>query len=83
MAERHERIEDRSLAGFNEGGRKQAGSGAGMEVEEMGSDGDAEMLLAFVFEGSVGEMGRGKSAAGLLASGSQLCGTSGWFCHGA
>ena len=47
MAERHERIEDGGLAGFDEGWGEQAGGGAGVEVEEVSADGDAEMLLAF------------------------------------
>ena len=53
MAEGHERVEDGGLASFNEGRRKQARCGAGVEVEEVGADGDAEVLLAFVLEGSV------------------------------
>ncbi len=56
MAERQERIEDRGLTGFDQGWGEQAGGGAGVEVEEVGADGDAEMLLAFVIEGSVGQV---------------------------
>jgi hypothetical protein len=66
MAERQKWIEDRSLAGFDQSWWKQAGRGAGMEVEEVSADGDAEMLLAFVFEGSVGEMCEGEICCGFV-----------------
>lgn len=64
MAERHQWIEYRGLADFNQGWRKQVGSSAGVEVEEVSTDGYADVLLAFQFEGSVGEVGEGKSAVG-------------------
>jgi len=57
MAEREQRIEDRGLAGFDQGWGEQAGGGAGVKVEQVGADGDAEMLLAFVIEGSVRQVG--------------------------
>ncbi len=57
MTERHQRIESRGLTGFDESWGEQTGGGTGVEVEEMSADGDAEMLPAFVFEGSVGQMG--------------------------
>ena len=57
MAERQERIERRGLAGGDQSWRHQTGGSAGVEVEKMGADGDAEMLLAFELEGSVGQMG--------------------------
>jgi hypothetical protein len=60
MAEGHEWIEDRSLTGFDQGWGEQAGRGAGVEVEEVSADGDTEMLLAFVIEGSVGQVCEGK-----------------------
>jgi hypothetical protein len=37
-----------------------------VQVEEMKADGDAEMLLAFVFEGSVGQVGEGEVCVGLV-----------------
>jgi hypothetical protein len=37
-----------------------------VEVEEVGADGDAEMLLVFDGEGSVGEMGEGKVGGGVV-----------------
>jgi hypothetical protein len=37
-----------------------------VEIEEMGADGDAEMLLAFVLEGSVGEMSEGEVCGGVV-----------------
>jgi hypothetical protein len=44
-AEGHERVEDRSLAGSGEAGRQEAGGGAGVKIEQMGSDGGAEAWL--------------------------------------
>ena len=69
MAERQQRIERGGLAGGDESWGKQAGGSAGVEVEEMCSDGDAEMLLAFEFESSVGEIGQGKVGGGLIRFG--------------
>jgi hypothetical protein len=66
MAERHDWIEDRSLTGFNQGRREEAGHSAGVEVEEMSADGDAEVLLAFVFEGSVGQVREGEVCGGFI-----------------
>ena len=66
MTERHERIEDWCLAGFDQGRRKQARSCAGGEVKEMNSNRDAEMLIAFVFEGSVGQMSKREISAGQI-----------------
>jgi hypothetical protein len=66
MAERQERIEDRSLAGFDQSWGKQAGRRAGVEVEEVGAYGDTEMLLAFVFEGSVRQVREGEVCGGLV-----------------
>ncbi len=43
MAERKEWIEDRSLTDFDQGWGEQAGRGAGVEVEEVSADGDAEV----------------------------------------
>ena len=84
MAERQKRIEDRSLAGFDKGWRKQAGRGAGVEVEEVSADGDAEMLLAFVVEGSVGQVGEGEVCGGFIGFREPaLVGRGVWFGHGA
>ena len=66
MAERHQWIEDRSLTGFDQGWREQAGRSAGVEVEEVSSDGDAEMLLAFIIEGPVGQVGEGEIGGGFI-----------------
>jgi hypothetical protein len=54
MAQRQEWVEGGRLAHAYEGWGKQTGGGAGVEVKEMRPDGDAEMLFAFEFEGSVG-----------------------------
>ena len=45
-AESHEWIEDGSLAGGGEAGRQESGGGAGVKIEQMGSDGGAEARLA-------------------------------------
>jgi hypothetical protein len=83
VAERHQRIERWSLTDFDERGREEVRSGAGVEVEEMGSDGDTEMLLAFVLEGSVGEMSEGEVCGGLVGFGEPalMC-RDGSLCHG-
>ena len=58
--------------------------GAGVEIEEVGADGDAEMLLAFEFEGSVGQVGEGEVGGGFVGFGEPaLMGRGGSFCHGA
>ena len=69
MPERQKWVEDRSLTGFDERCWKEAGRGAGMEVEEVSADGDAEMMLAFVIEGSVGEMCEGEVCCGFVGVG--------------
>ncbi len=45
-AEGHEWIEDGGLAGGGEAGRQETGCDTGMEIEQVGSDCDAEMGLA-------------------------------------
>ena len=40
-----------------------------MEIEEMSADGDAEMLLAFELEGSVGEVGKGEVGGRIVGGG--------------
>jgi hypothetical protein len=66
MAERQKRIEYRSLTGFDQSWREQAGCGAGVQVEQVNPDGDAEVLLAFVFEGSVGQVREGEVCGGFI-----------------
>jgi hypothetical protein len=66
MAKGHDWIEDRSLTGFDQGRRKEAGRGAGVEVEQVSADGDAEMLLAFVFEGAIGQVCEWKVRGGFI-----------------
>jgi hypothetical protein len=83
VAKRHERIEYGSLTGFNEGWREEVRGSAGVQVEEMGSDGDTEMLLAFVLKGSVGEMSEGEVCGRLVGFGEPalMC-RGGSLCHG-
>ena len=69
MAERQKRIEDRSLTGFDQSWGEKAGRGTGVEVEKVSADGDAEMLLIFVFEGSVGEVCEGEVCCGFVGLG--------------
>jgi hypothetical protein len=84
MAEQQERIEDWSLTGFDEGWGEQAGLGAGVEVEEVGADGDAEMLLAFVVEGSVRQVREWEVCDGFVGFREPaLMGRGGSFGHGA
>ena len=89
MAERHQGIEDWSLTGFDEGWRKQAGRGTGVKIEQVNADGDAEMLPAFVFEGSVRQVREWKICGGLVGFwepaliGRDFIGRGGSFCHGA
>ena len=84
MAERQEWIEDRSLTGFDQGWGEQAGGGAGVEVEEVSADGDAEMLLAFVFEGSVRQVREREVCGGLVGFREPAFGgRGGSFSHGA
>jgi hypothetical protein len=66
MAESQDWIEDRSLTGFDQGRRKEAGRGTGVEVEQVHADGDAEMLLAFVFERTVGQVCKGEVCSGFI-----------------
>jgi hypothetical protein len=66
MAEGHDWIEDRSLTGFDQRRRKEAGRGAGVEVEQVRADGDAEVLLAFVFERAVGQVREGEVCGGFI-----------------
>jgi hypothetical protein len=83
MAERHERIEGWGLRGFDQSWRKQIGCGAGVEVEEVSADCDTEMLLAFVFEGSIGEVHEGEVCRGLIRFGEPaLVRIRGSFGHG-
>jgi hypothetical protein len=84
MAEREEWIENRSLTGFDQCWGEEAGVGAGVEVEEVSADGDAEMLLAFVIEGSVGQVGEGEVCGGFIGFREPaLVGGGVWFGHGA
>ena len=69
MAEGQKWIQDWGLTGFDEACGEQAGLGAGMEVEEVSADCDAEMLLAFVIEGSVGEVCKGEVCFGFVGVG--------------
>ena len=69
MAEGHEGVEGWGLADFYEGGRKKAGDGAGVEVEEVDADGYAEVLLAFELEGSVGQVGEREVCGGAIGFG--------------
>ncbi len=66
MAEGQDWIEDRSLTGLDQGRRKQSGRGAGVEVEQVRADGDAEVLLAFVFERAVGQVCKGEVCGGFI-----------------
>jgi hypothetical protein len=83
MAERHDWIEDRSLTGFNQGMREEAGGRAGVEVEQVNADGDTEVLLAFVFEGAVGQVREGEVCGGFVGFREPaLVGRGGSFGHG-
>jgi hypothetical protein len=66
MAKGHDWIEDRSLTGFDQGRREEAGRGAGVEVQEVSADGNAEMLLAFVFERAVRQVCEGEVCGGFV-----------------
>ncbi len=82
MAERHERIEPVGLAVFNQGWGEQIGCGTRMEVEEVAADGDAKVLLAFVFKGPVGQVRKGEISSGLIGFGEPaFMGQGGSFCH--
>jgi hypothetical protein len=59
-AEGEEGVQGWGLAGGLQLTRQQVGFGDGVQVEEMGSDGDAEMLLTFSGEGAEGEMSQGE-----------------------
>ena len=67
---------------LRQGWGEQIGCGAGVEVEQMSADGDAEVLLAFELEGSVGEMGQGKVGVGRWLRGASFGGRDGWLGHG-
>ncbi len=56
-AEGHEGVEDGGLTGGGEAGREEIGFGAGVEIEQVRTDGSAEVRLAIDLEGAVGEMG--------------------------
>ena len=56
VPERHERIESGGLTGFDQSRGKQIRRGAYMEVEKMNTDGDTQMLLAFMLKGPVGQV---------------------------
>jgi hypothetical protein len=82
MAQRHDWIEDRSLRGFDQGSREKTGCGAGVEVEKVSADGDAEMLLALVFEGSIGQVREREVRCGFVGFREPaLLGRGGSFCH--
>jgi hypothetical protein len=77
MAERHQQIEGGGLTGVDESWGQQAGCSTGVEVEEMTANGDAEMLLAFVFEGSEGQVRQGKIGSRLIRFGEPALGRRG------
>jgi hypothetical protein len=56
-AEGHEGVEDGSLAGGGEAGREEIGLSAGVEIEQVRTDGSAEVRLAVDLEGAVREVG--------------------------
>jgi hypothetical protein len=68
-AESHERVEDGSLTDGGETGWDEAGVGAGVEIEQVGADGDAEVLLAFALKGAVGEVGQGEAVCRIIGCG--------------
>jgi hypothetical protein len=83
MAERHERVERWSLTGFDQSRGQQVGHGAGMEVEEMNADSDAQVLLTFKLEGPEWQMREGEIGGGLIGFGKPASsGRGGSFCHG-
>ena len=57
VTERQKWIEGWRLASSNQSWGQQIGGCTSMEIEEMGADGDTEMLLAFQLEGTIGQMG--------------------------
>ena len=80
---RHQQIERWGLAGSGQGWREQTGGSAGVEVEEVRADGDAEVLLIFYCEGAVGEMSQGKVSGGVVCVGEPaLRGVSSRVDHG-
>jgi len=80
----HEQVESWGLTGFGERCGKETGGRAGVEVEEVGAYGDAEILLAFRGEGSVGEMREGKVSVGVIGVWEPaLVSRDALFCHGA
>jgi hypothetical protein len=66
MTERHQRIENRGLTGFDKRRWKEPCGSTSMKVEEMGADGDAEVLLTFMLEGSIRKMGEWEVGRGLI-----------------
>jgi hypothetical protein len=77
------------LAGGFEVGGEEIGFGAGIEVEEVGADGYAEVLvdllvvLVFDGEGSVGEVGQGKVGGRAVGVGEPAFVSGGrWLGHG-
>jgi hypothetical protein len=84
MAERHEWVQNGCLAGFDQGRWEQIRLGAGVEVKEMDADGNTEVLLAFEFKGTVGQVCEGEVGGGTIGFGQPaLMGRGGSFCHGA
>jgi hypothetical protein len=82
MAERHDGIEDWSLTGFDQGWREQAGRCASVEIKEVSTNGDAEVLLAFVLEGSVRKVREWEVCCGVVGFGQPaLVGRSGSLGH--
>jgi hypothetical protein len=68
-AEGHEGVQGWELAGGFEVGGKEVGFGAGVQVEEMGAYGYAEVLLVFSDEGSVGKVRQGEVGRGVVGVG--------------
>ena len=83
MAKRQEWIERGGLADFDKGWRKQTGRGAGVKIEQMSADRNAEVLLALEFEGSVRKVGEREACRRLIRFGEPaFVGRAAWFCHG-
>ena len=62
--------------------RQEIGFGGGVQVEEVGSDGDAEVLLASGSEGAEGEMSQGEVGGRVIGVGEPaLVGESCWLSH--
>ena len=55
-----------------------------MKIEQVGADGDAEVLLTFDCEGTIGEVSQGKVSGGMVGVREPaLCGGDGRVGHGA